>query len=129
MLGLKLLPGRDPPGNADRAFEFKETGATQVPAAEFLAITYYPTDLIGRLRAAGPGQSRPIALMGEGGLGKSHLLGALYHALTDQRRRWSVAHPLGRCLRGPVTGDAATPIRAGVVSRRRESAMLYGRWR
>jgi hypothetical protein len=58
--------------------------ATQLPAADFLAITYPTTDLIGMLRAAAPGQSRPIALMGERGLGKSHLLGALYHTLTDQ---------------------------------------------
>ncbi len=87
MLGLKLRPefsGRILQGTQIDLTNTKKTGATQLPAAEFLAITYPTTDLIGMLRAAAPGQSRPIALMGERGLGKSHLLGALYHTLTDQ---------------------------------------------
>ena len=86
MLGLKLrseFTGKILQGTQIDLTNPKKTGATQVPAEQFLAITYPTTDLIGMLRAAGPGQSRPIALMGERGLGKSHLLGALYHALTD----------------------------------------------
>src|SRR5262245_39599417 len=87
MLGLQLRPefsGKILQGTQIDLTNVRQTGATQVPAEQFLAITYPTTDLIGMLRAGGPGQSRPIALMGERGLGKSHLLGALYHALTDQ---------------------------------------------
>src|ERR1019366_884987 len=86
MLGLKLRPeftGKILQGTQIDLTNPKKTGATQLPAADFLAITYPTSDLIGMLHAAGPGRSRPIALMGERGLGKSHLLGALYHALTD----------------------------------------------
>jgi len=90
----------------------KNTGATQQSAEQFLAITYPTTDLIGMLRAAGPGQSRPIALMGERGLGKSHLLGALYHALTDgaAARAWLAYW-------AKVLGDASLanlPLRSGL---------------
>ena len=59
------------------------TGATQIPAADFLRITYPSTDLLKTLEAAGPNQGRPITLKGERGQGKSHLMAALYHALTD----------------------------------------------
>lgn len=36
------------------------------------------------LEAAGPDQGRPIVLKGERGQGKSHLMAALYHGLTDE---------------------------------------------
>lgn len=86
MLGLTLRPefrGKLLQGTQIDLTNTKKTGATQLPAADFLSITYPTSDLVGMLRAAGPGLSRPIALMGERGLGKSHLLGALYHTLTD----------------------------------------------
>lgn len=115
MLGLKLRPefsGKILQGTQIDLTNPKKTGATQLPAADFLAITYPTTDLTGMLRAAAPGQSRPIALMGERGLGKSHLLGALYHALTDQAATGAwLAHWAG------VLGDAslaAIPLRSGL---------------
>jgi predicted AAA+ superfamily ATPase len=86
MLGLSLrleFRGKILQGTQIDLTNPKKTGATQLPAPDFLEITYPTTDLIGMLRAAAPGQSHPIALMGERGLGKSHLLGALYHALKD----------------------------------------------
>src|SRR3954447_4480215 len=60
-----------------------KTGATQVPAAEFLNITYPSHDLVRALQAIGPHQDRPVVLIGERGVGKSHLMAALHHAGTD----------------------------------------------
>jgi hypothetical protein len=59
------------------------TGATQIPAAEFLNITYPSYDLVKALQAIGPHQDRPVVLIGERGIGKSHLMAALHHAGTD----------------------------------------------
>lgn len=67
MLGLKLRPeftGKILQGTQIDLTNAKKTGATQIPAGEFLAITYPSTDLVGMLRAAAPGKSRPIALIG-----------------------------------------------------------------
>src|SRR5436190_5953854 len=60
-----------------------KTGATQIPAAEFLDITYPSYDLVKALQAIGPHQDRPVVLIGERGIGKSHLMAALHHAGTD----------------------------------------------
>jgi hypothetical protein len=60
-----------------------KTGATQIPAAEFLNITYPSYDLVKALQAIGPHQDRPVVLIGERGVGKSHLMAALHHAGTD----------------------------------------------
>jgi hypothetical protein len=60
-----------------------KTGATQIPASEFLNITYPSHDLIKALQAIGPHQDRPVVLIGERGIGKSHLMAALHHACTD----------------------------------------------
>ena len=60
-----------------------KTGATQIPAAEFLNITYPSYDLVKALQAIGPHQDRPVVLIGERGVGKSHVMAALHHAGTD----------------------------------------------
>ena len=115
MLGLNLRPefsGRILQGTQIDLTNARKTGATQVPAEQFLAITYPTTDLIGMLRAAGPGQSRPIALMGERGLGKSHLLGALYHALTDQAAAKAWLDHWASVLGDPSL--ASLPLRSGL---------------
>lgn len=86
MLGLKLrneFKGRRLKGTAIELTNTNNTGATQIPAADFLRITYPSTDLLKTLEAAGPNQGRPITLKGERGQGKSHLMGALFHALHD----------------------------------------------
>ena len=46
-----------------------KTGATQIPAADFLNITYASHDLIKALQAIGPHQDRPVVLIGERGVG------------------------------------------------------------
>ncbi len=60
-----------------------KTGALEVPASEFLRITYPSFDLLKTIEAIGPGQSRPVVLMGSRGQGKSHLLAAIYHLCTS----------------------------------------------
>lgn len=60
-----------------------KTGALEVPASEFLRITYPSFDLLKTIDSIGPDQSRPVVLMGARGQGKSHLLAALYHLCTN----------------------------------------------
>ena len=60
-----------------------KTGALDVPAADFLRITYPSIDLIKTIKAAAPGASRAVALIGNRGQGKSHLMAALCHLLRD----------------------------------------------
>ena len=60
-----------------------KTGALEVPATEFLRITYPSFDLLKTIDSIGPDQSRPVVLMGARGQGKSHLLAALYHLCTN----------------------------------------------
>jgi hypothetical protein len=87
MLGLQLrdeFKGRRLKGTAIELTNKNNTGATQIPATDFLRITYPSTDLLKTLEAAGPGKGRPITLKGERGQGKSHLMAALYHATTDK---------------------------------------------
>ena len=86
MLGLTLrdeFRGKRLKGTAIELANDNQTGATQVPADRFLEITYPTTDLLHAIEAIGPGQGRPIVILGERGLGKSHVMGALYHALTN----------------------------------------------
>lgn len=93
MLGLTLrkeFTGRRLKGTAIELTNKNNTGAIQMPAANFLAITYPTTDVLKTLEAAGPDQGRPVTLKGERGQGKSHLMAALYHALSDNAatRQW-----------------------------------------
>ena len=70
-----------------------KTGALDVPAAEFLKITYPSFDLLKTIEATSPGQSRPVVLLGSRGQGKSHLQAALYHLCTngDAGHAWLAA--------------------------------------
>ncbi len=86
MLGLQLryeFKGKRLRGTAIELSNEANTGATQISAAEFLGITYPTRDLLKAIEAAGPEQGRPIVVIGERGLGKSHLLAALFHAVSD----------------------------------------------
>lgn len=60
-----------------------KTGALEIPANDFLRITYPSFDLLKTIEALSPDQSRPVVLMGARGQGKSHLLAALYHLCTS----------------------------------------------
>src|SRR5438128_12548548 len=61
-----------------------KTGALEVPAAEFLKITYPSFDLLKTIEATAPNQSRPRVLLGDRGQGRSHVLAALYHHCKDE---------------------------------------------
>ena len=86
MLGLKLreeFRGKLLKGTAIELANDSKTGATQVGAQAFLGITYPTHDLVKAIEAIGPAQARPVAVIGERGAGKSHLMAALYHAVSD----------------------------------------------
>ncbi|UDL88121.1 DUF499 domain-containing protein [Mesorhizobium sp. PAMC28654] len=86
MLGLTLreeFRGKRLKGTSIELSNDQHTGATQIAAKQFLEITYPTHDLLKGIEAVGPNQGRPVVVIGERGLGKSHLLAALYHAVTD----------------------------------------------
>ncbi len=86
MLGLTLreeFRDRRLRGTAIELSNDSRTGATQVDAKQFLEITYPTHDLLKGIESIGPDQGRPVVVMGERGLGKSHLLAVLYHAVND----------------------------------------------
>ncbi|WP_423377903.1 DUF499 domain-containing protein [Burkholderia sp. LMG 32019] len=86
MLGLTLreeFRGKRLKGTAIELSNDQHTGATQIAAKQFLEITYPTHDLLKGIEAVGPDQGRPVVVIGERGLGKSHLMAALYHAVTD----------------------------------------------
>lgn len=93
MLGLTLreeFRGKRLKGTAIELSNDQNTGATQIASQQFLKITYPTHDLLKGIEAVGPGQGRPVVVIGERGLGKSHLMAALYHAVTDpsSTRSW-----------------------------------------
>lgn len=93
MLGLTLreeFRGKRLKGTAIELSNDQKTGATQIAARQFLEITYPTHDLLKGIEAVGPNQGRPVVVIGERGLGKSHLMAALYHAVTDpaSTRAW-----------------------------------------
>jgi hypothetical protein len=86
MLGLNLrqeFKGRRLRGTAIELSNEANTGATQVSAQDFLEITYPTHDLLKGIEAVGPNQGRPVVVIGERGLGKSHLMATLFHAVHD----------------------------------------------
>ena len=86
MLGLTLreeFRSKRLKGTAIELSNDSNTGATQIAAQEFLDITYPTHDLLKAIEAVGPGHGRPVVIIGERGLGKSHLMAALFHAVND----------------------------------------------
>lgn len=93
MLDLKLRQeflGKLLKGTAIELANSSKTGATQISAQRFLEITFPTHDLLKAIEAIGPNQGRPVAVIGERGLGKSHIMAALFHAVTDEQatRAW-----------------------------------------
>src|SRR5687768_383077 len=60
-----------------------KTGALDLPARDFLRITYPSIDLVKTVKAAAPGADRAVVLIGNRGQGKSHLMAALCHLLRN----------------------------------------------
>lgn len=115
MLGLSLrkeFQGKRLKGTAIELANEKNTGATQVPAAEFLEITYPSGDLLKAIEAIGPDQGRPLVLIGERGQGKSHLMAVLYHALKESKACGAWLKTWGERLDNKKI--SALPLRSGM---------------
>jgi hypothetical protein len=86
-----------------------KTGALDMEAKDFLAITYPSIDLIKSIKAVAPGSNRTVVLVGNRGQGKSHLMAALCHMLND---------PIaGEAWLGAWAGRIGQPVLAGLSLR------------
>ncbi len=115
MLGLNLreeFKGRRLKGTAIELTNKNNTGATQIPAGDFLRITYPSSDVLKMLEAAGPERGQPIVLKGERGQGKSHLMAVLYHCLTDHAAAQAWLNYWADLLHDPKI--AGIPLRGGM---------------
>jgi hypothetical protein len=87
MLGLRLREEFREARLRGTTVEFTneaKTGALDQSAKDFLRITYPSIDLIRTLEAATAlSSNRTVVLVGDRGQGKSHLIAALYHLLSD----------------------------------------------
>ena len=116
MLGLNLrqeFKGKRLKGTAIELSNESNTGATQIAAAEFLEITYPTHDLLKGIEAVGPNQGRPVVVIGERGLGKSHLMAALFHAVHDPVSTGAWLNSWATTLNDPAIG--AIPLRQGML--------------
>jgi hypothetical protein len=119
MLGLTLrqeFQGRRLKGTAIELANENQTGATQISAGEFLGITYPTADVLAAIEAIGPGRGQPVVLIGERGLGKSHLLGALYHAFTSPEVTAAWLASWGARLGQPKLGELKLRPKTHVIS-------------
>ena len=115
MLGLTLrqeFKGRRLKGTAIELANKNNTGATQISATDFLRITYPTRDLLNTLEAVGPQKARPVALKGERGQGKSHLMAALYHAFNDNKQTQNWLDHWSNLLGNPKIKEI--PLRGGL---------------
>ncbi len=119
MLGLTLreeFRGKRLKGTAIELSNETNTGATQIAAKEFLDITYPTHDLLKGVEAVAPDQGRPIVVIGERGVGKSHLLAALYHAVNDPASTGAWLNSWANKLKRPEISQIG--LRTGMRSRR-----------
>ena len=110
MLGLTLreeFRGKRLKGTAIELSNETNTGATQIAAKEFLEITYPTHDLLKGIEAVGPNQGRPVVVIGERGLGKSHLMAALFHAVNDPTSTSAWLNSWASTLGEPQVGKIA----------------------
>lgn len=116
MLGLSLreeFRGKRLKGTAIELSNDSNTGATQIAAQQFLEITYPTHDLLKGIEAVGPNQGRPVVVIGERGLGKSHLMAALYHAVNDAASTGAWLHSWATTLGDANIGKIA--LRDGML--------------
>jgi len=116
MLGLALrdeFRGKRLKGTAIELSNDSNTGATQIAAQTFLEITYPTHDLLKGIEAVGPNQGRPVVVIGERGLGKSHLMAALYHAVNDAASTGAWLNSWSSTLGDPGIGKIA--LRDGML--------------
>jgi hypothetical protein len=118
MLGLTLreeFRGKRLKGTAIELSNDSNTGATQIAAKAFLEITYPTHDILKGIEAVGPNQGRPVVVIGERGLGKSHLMAALYHAVTDPSSTGSWLNAWATTLGNASIGKIALRDRMHVI--------------
>jgi len=116
MLGLNLrteFKNRRLKGTAIELSNNNETGATQVNAEDFLEITYPTHDLLKGIEAVGPGKGRPVVVIGERGLGKSHIMAALFHAVNDPDSTKQWLNKWGATLEDKAMGEI--PLRSSML--------------
>lgn len=116
MLGLTLreeFRGKRLKGTAIELSNDSNTGATQIAAKQFLEITYPTHDLLKGIESVGPNQGRPVVVIGERGLGKSHLMAALYHAVNDSVSTGAWLNAWATTLGDPKVGKIA--LREGML--------------
>lgn len=116
MLGLTLREEfRDKrlKGTAIELSNETNTGATQIAAKNFLEITYPTHDILKAIEAVGPSKGRPVVVIGERGLGKSHLLAALYHAVNDSSSTSAWLNSWSNTLNNPQIGKI--PLRNNML--------------
>ena len=116
MLGLALreeFRGKRLKGTAIELSNETKTGATQIAAKEFLQITYPTHDLLKGIEAVGPSQGRPVVVIGERGLGKSHLMAAMYHAVNDTTSTGAWLNQWATMLDNPQISKIE--LRAGIM--------------
>jgi hypothetical protein len=119
MLGLTLreeFRGKRLKGTAIELSNDEHTGATDVSAEDFLGITYPTLDLLKAIEAIGPDKARPVVLIGERGLGKSHLLAAMYHSATDLDATRSWLDSWAKRLNEPKIGEIQLRGQMQVIS-------------
>jgi hypothetical protein len=115
MLGPILrqeLRGRRLRGTAIELSNESNTGATRITAEEFLEIAYLTHDLVKGIEAVGLNQGRPVVVIGERGLGKSHLIGAVFHVVHDPVSTGAWLNSWATTLNNPAI--AAIPLRSGI---------------
>src|SRR5258708_3149854 len=84
MLGLQLRP--EFTGSQLRGTEIELREVTSRSAEPMLDITYPTADIRLALRCAATDDGRPVVLLGERGLGKSHTEAVLHFAFAEPER-------------------------------------------
>ena len=104
MLGLILreeFQGRRLKGTSIELSNENKNGATQISTREFLEITYPTHDILKGIEAVGPNHGRPVVVIGERGLGKSHLMAVLFHAVSNSTATAEWLRAWGEILNEP----------------------------
>jgi hypothetical protein len=119
MLGLTLreeFKGRRLKGTAIELSNDEHTGATQISTEDFLDITYPTLDLLKAIEAIAPDKARPVVLIGERGIGKSHLLAVMHHSAMDLNatRNWLMSW--AKRLNEPAIGEIQLRGQMQVIS-------------
>lgn len=110
MLGLELR--EEFRGKRLKGTQIELPTAVAMAASDFLRITYPTGDVLAAVEAIGPDQGRPVVLISERGQGKSHLMAALVHALTDATATRAWLESWADRLTMPKLGKL--PLRSGM---------------